>query len=64
MVGSITILTIIAYGLVHASEERECQPQLPQAAPLKDLADGWAREPDAIAIKDDSAIDLLERLLS
>ena len=27
--------------------ERTCQPQLPLAAPLKDLADRWARELDA-----------------
>ena len=54
MVATIAIPTIIAYSLVHASEERKCQPQLLQAAPLKDLADRWAREPDAIAIKDDA----------
>ena len=47
MVVTMAIPTIIAYGLVHASQDRKCQPQLPPAAPWKDLADRWARELDA-----------------
>lgn len=62
MVVTMAIRMIIAYGLMHVQEARKCQPQLPQAAPLKDLADGWARE--LVATKDDNFINLLEGLLS
>lgn len=37
--------TTTAHRLVQG--ERICQPQLPQAVPLRDLADRWARELDA-----------------